>query len=126
MQRSTQASCCENVRDFRYADETSGRLRSWGSHTHSRPELPAGLHRGVEEAHPFRGCGGWDPGRVDDRCVGVGVREVLHAVVADALRELERRRLLLWGPLLTREPGWLHVLARGRGLLELFAVRVHR
>ena len=37
-------------------------------------------------------CRGWDSIRVDEGPIRGGVREVLHAVVADALGELEARR----------------------------------
>ena len=51
-----------------------------------------------------------------------GIREVLHAVVADALGELERSLLLRGAPLAAREPRRLEVLARAEGLVERRAV----
>ena len=55
-----------------------------------------------------------------------GVRKVRHAVRADALGELEGRRLLLGAPLAAHEPRWLQVLARADGLLPRRGARVQR
>src|SRR5207248_3888218 len=88
-------------------------------------EAGALMNRGVEDVHAAASCGGWDSIRVDERRVWGGVGEVLHAVVADALGELEGRLLLLGSPVLAREPRWLQVLARAAGLRERGAARVH-
>ena len=48
-------------------------------------DLAALLHRGIENGHTIGLIGGWDLVRVDERLAVDGVREVLHAVVADAL-----------------------------------------
>ena len=66
---------------------------------------------------PPRLVGGRDLVRVDEGLAVDGVREVLHAVVADALGEPEARRLLLGGPLRGQRARWLQVLAGGGGLL---------
>src|SRR5262249_12988062 len=84
------------------------------------------LHRGVQSAHTTVPIGGWDSIRVDERRIWVGVREVLHAVVADALGELEGRLLLLGAPLVAREPRWLQVLTHADCLRARRAVRVQR
>src|SRR5690349_5381935 len=91
-----------------------------------RGETAALLHRGVENVHTILRCGGWDSIRIDHGPIWVGVREVLHAVVADALGELESRFLLLGTPLASRESCRLQVLTRADGLLERRGVRVQR
>src|SRR5439155_16192834 len=88
--------------------------------------LAALPHRGVENGYATVRCGGWDPIRVNEGRIWRRIWEVLHTVVADALGELEGRRLLLGAPLVAREPRWLQVLARAEGLLEHRGVRVHR
>src|SRR5207245_7835308 len=88
-----------------------------------RGEIAALLHRGVDRRNAIP-CGGWVSIRVDEGPIWGGVREVLHAVVADALGELEGILLLLGGPLVSREPRWLQVLAGAAGLRERRAVRV--
>src|SRR4029453_18788831 len=80
-------------------------------------EIAARVHRGVENARTIRRCGGWDSSPVDDGRAIDGVRKVLHAVLADAVGELEGGRLLHGVPHFR----WLQVLARADGLSPLIA-----
>src|SRR4029453_19076265 len=84
------------------------------------------LHGGVEKGHTSLRVGRWDSSRVDEGLIWAGVREVLHAVVADALSEREGRLLLLGSPAVPGEPRWLQVPARSEGLLERRGARVPR
>src|SRR5581483_401215 len=84
------------------------------------------VHRGVENAHAPGQIGGRDSIRVDERSVWNWVREILHAVLADALGELEGCLLLLGTALAAHEPRWFQVLTRADGLLERRGVCVHR
>src|SRR5579864_9712457 len=95
-------------------------------HPRCRREAAALLHRSVENRPASVRSGGRDLIRVDEWRIWGGVWEVLHAVVAHALGELERRLLLLRGPGHAHEPGRLEVFTRGQRLLECRAVRVHR
>src|ERR1700704_2460942 len=74
----------------------------------TRGEIAAFLHRRVDRCNAIPG---WDSIRVDEGPIWGGVREVLHAVVADALGELEGRLLLLGAPLVAPEPPGLQVLS---------------
>src|SRR5439155_25944733 len=75
------------------------------------------VHRGVEDAHTARRIRGRDASRIDEGLTVDGVRKVLHAVLADALGELEGRRLLRGSQLCAQRARWLQGFARGAGLL---------
>src|SRR5690349_61751 len=87
-------------------------------------ETPALLLRRPESRNTQTSRIAGHSSRVDDRPIRVGVREVLHAVVAEATGELEGALLLLGAPLVAHEARWLQVLARPDGLLPRRAARV--
>src|ERR1700680_1560299 len=91
-------------------------------HPRRRRKAVALLHRSVETRHASVRSGRWDLIRIDEWRIRSGVWEVLHAVVAHALGELEGRRLLLRAPGLAHEPCGLQVFTRGQRLLECRAV----
>src|SRR2546426_11129941 len=78
--------------------------------------MAARVHRGVEDGHAARLVGGRDSIRIDEGLTVAGVRKVLHAVLADALGELEGRRLLRGSQFGAQRARWLQGLARGNGL----------
>src|SRR4029450_6604221 len=95
-------------------------------HPRRRREVAALPHCSVENVHTTRHVGGWDSIRVDKGPIRGGVREVLHAVVAYALGELEARLPLLGRHLATREPRRLQIPTRAEGLLERRGAGVQR
>src|SRR5438105_1148941 len=88
--------------------------------------LAAPVHRRVEDRHATRLVGRRDTIRVDEGLRDARIREVAHAVVANALRELESSLLLLGRPLVPREPRRLEILAPAERVLERRRVRIHR
>src|SRR4051812_30182426 len=79
-------------------------------------DVAALVHCGVENGHTTGLVAGWDLVRVDDGLAVDGVREVLHAVVANALGEPRGHRLLLGSPLCAQSARWLQGFARVDGL----------
>src|SRR5207302_10850505 len=80
-------------------------------------KMAALVHRGVENGHATRPIGGRDSSRIDEGLTVDRVRKVLHAVLADALGELDGRRLLGGAQLCATRARWLQGLTRGAGLL---------
>src|SRR4029450_4107237 len=80
------------------------------------PKFTALAHRGVEDGHTLRRVGGWDSSRVDEGLAIDGVRKVLHAVLSDALSELEGRRQLLGALVCAKRARWLQLLTGAEGL----------
>ena len=143
------AWCCQHVCGFRYADDMlrlvsrapvglrfgvrpcracwmfqavlrsapGGRPTAW---PHTAPRRSGCLLAARAPRRSAIGC----RARWATRIFG-GVREVLHAVLADALGELEARLLLLRTRLF-HEARWLQTLARADGLLPLRGARIHR
>src|SRR4051794_18717026 len=71
--------------------------------------VAAFLPGGVESVQATGRVGRRDPVRVDQGTVRAGVREVVDAVVAHALGELQGRLLLRRAPLVAGEPGRLQL-----------------
>ena len=100
--------------------------RHWPFTPAAGVDCAAFVHRGVQSAHTARRRGGWDSIRVDEGAIWSGVREVRHAVVAYAPRELETHHRLLRCHLGACESRRLQVPAGAESLRESRESGVYR